>query len=196
VAGCFSLHPLKTLNAVGDGGVIVTDNPALHETLKKARNHGLLNRDKCEFFSYNTRLDSIQAAAILVKMDYLEHWINERRSRARYYMTTIGDFVQVPEALAHEYCVYHTFVIKTTHRDALCSHLLKEGIQTAVHYPIPIHLQPACTCYGYRVGDFPVCERQAGEILSLPIHPLTTWEQMQQVSSSVYRFFKGKPRAY
>jgi dTDP-4-amino-4,6-dideoxygalactose transaminase len=195
VAGCFSLHPLKTLNAAGDAGVVVTDDLALYKTLRKARNHGLLNRDQCEFFSYNSRLDTIQAASLLVKMDYLKQWINERRARANFYVTTIGDLVQVPREMPHEYCVYHTFMIKTTQREALRRHLLTEGIQTAIHYPIPIHLQPASASYGYRLGDFPVCERQAGEILSLPVHSLASWGQMHHVSSSIRRFFEAKSDA-
>jgi len=191
IAGCFSLHPLKNLNAVGDGGVITTDDPELYETLLKARNHGLRNRDECEFWSYNCRLDTIQAAMLLVKIDHLDQWIEARRSNATFYQEQLRDMVQVPEGEPYEYAVYHTFIIQAERRDELQEYLLEEGIETKIHYSIPIHLQDAAKELGYNLGSFPVTERQTRHILSLPVYPELTIQQKRLVVS-VIRHYYGK----
>lgn len=189
IAGCFSLHPLKNLNAVGDGGVITTNDAGLYEKLRKARNHGLRNRDECEFWSYNCRLDTLQAAMLLVKMDCLQEWTEKRRANAAFYQQHLRDVVQVPEDKPYEYAVYHTFVIQADQRDALQAYLLEQGIETKVHYPIPIHLQDAAKALGYSIGSFPVAERQAKRILSLPVYPELTESQRMYVVSQIRRFF-------
>ncbi len=191
VAGCFSLHPLKTLNAVGDGGVITTNDSALYEMLRKARNHGLRNRDECEFWSHNCRLDTIQAAMLLVKMDYLDQWAEARRAIAAFYRKFLRDVVaQVPEDKSHEYAVYHTFIIQAERRDELQDYLLEEGVETKVHYPIPIHLQDAARSLGYGPGSFPVAERQTQRILSLPVYPELMDAQRDWVVYTIKRFHK------
>lgn len=190
IAGCFSLHPLKNLNAVGDGGVITTDDPELYETLLKARNHGLRNRDECEFWSYNCRLDTIQAAMLLVKMDYLDQWTETRRGNAAFYQQHLRNIVQVPEDKPHEYAVYHTFIIQAERRNELQEYLLEEGIETKVHYPVPIHLQDAAKELGYGPGSFPVTEHQARHILSLPVYPELTDAQRDHVVNAIRLFYE------
>lgn len=190
-AGCFSLHPLKNLSAIGDGGMITTNDAELFEKLKKARNHGLRNRDECEFWSYNCRLDALQAAMLRVKMAHLDRWTEARREHAAYYRERLRAVVQVPEELPHERAVYHTFIIQADRRDELQHNLERQGIETKVHYPIPIHLQPAAASLGYGRGSFPVAERQAQRILSLPIYPELTPQQLERVANAVVAFYNG-----
>lgn len=188
--GCFSLHPLKNLAAAGDGGVITTNDPDLYSHLLKARNHGLRNRDECDFWSYNSRLDTIQAAMLLVKMDCLGEWTEKRRSNAAYYQKHLGNVVKCPVDQPNEYSVYHTFIIQAQYRDQLLTYLESKGIGSKVHYPIPIHLQKAAAYLGYGKGSFPIAEAQAGTILSLPIYPELSEEQLSYVVSSIQEFYK------
>ncbi|MCE1225281.1 MAG: DegT/DnrJ/EryC1/StrS family aminotransferase [Geobacteraceae bacterium] len=191
MAGCFSLHPLKVLSAIGDGGVITTNDPGLHEQLLKARNHGMKNRNECEFWSGNHRLDTLQAAILLVKMGRLDHWIKARREIASFYREHLRDVVRVPDELPHEFAIYQTFVIQADRRDQL-QHFLKEhSIDTKVHYPLPLHLQPAASKLGLLPGSFPVAEDQARNILSLPMYPELTREQTEKVVSVIRAFYKN-----
>lgn len=192
VAGCFSLHPLKTLNAIGDGGVITTNDPDLVTTLRKARNHGLRNRDECEFWSYNCRLDTVQAAMLLVKMDYLDQWTLARRANAAFYQAQLRDVVRVPEDKPHEYAVYHTFIVQAERRDELQKYLLSRGVDTKVHYPIPIHMQAASKGLAYETRSFPIAERQMLRILSLPIYPELTPTQRDLVVNAVQEFYQAE----
>ena len=187
--GCFSLHPLKNLNALGDGGVITTDQEETYEYLLKARNHGLRNRDECDFWTYNSRLDTIQAAALKVKMKYLDEWTEKRRANAAFYREHLKGVVKVPIEKEYEKSVYHTFVIRAEHKDELKEFLTSKGIDTKIHYPIPIHLQKAAEYLGYEKGDFPEAEKQAGEILSLPVYPELTSEQLNFVASEIKGFY-------
>ena len=189
IAGCFSLHPLKVLGAIGDGGIITTNSEELNTYLLKARNHGLQNRDECDFWSYNARLDTIQAAMLIVKMDYIAEWINKRRSIASYYSTQLADCVDVPHESPEERSVYQNFVIQCEKRDELQQYLLSQGIETKVHYPIPIHLQQAARTLGYKLGDFPMAERQSRRILSVPIYPELTKHQQEHVVRSIRSFY-------
>jgi dTDP-4-amino-4,6-dideoxygalactose transaminase len=189
IAGCFSLHPLKTLNAAGDGGVVATDDPILHEKLRRARNHGLRNRDECEFWSPNCRLDTIQTAMLLVKMAYVDQWTEARRANAAFYQDQLRGIVRVPEDKPHEYAIYHTFIVQAERRDDLQRYLRARGVDTKVHYPIPIHLQDAAKGLGYGPGSFPVTERQVGHILSLPVYPELTEPQRQGVVSAIRSFY-------
>jgi dTDP-4-amino-4,6-dideoxygalactose transaminase len=187
--GCFSFHPLKNLSACGDGGMLTTNQPDLAEKLSKARNHGLINRDECEFWSYNCRLDTLHAAMLSVKMKYLDEWTRRRRQNANFYKQQLAKVVAVPFDKSYEKAVYHTFIIQTEQRDELQAFLKTKGIETKVHYPIPIHLQAAAKNLGYKAGDFPVTERQARCILSLPIYPELTSEQLEWTSSQIQAFY-------
>lgn len=189
--GCFSLHPLKNLNACGDGGVIVTDNPYLYEQLQIRRNLGLQSRDNCLFWSHNSRLDTLQAAILLAKLPYLPTWTQERRQNARYYQTHLADIpqLQIPQEEEWEKSVYHTFIIQAQKRDELQKFLGDRGIGTAIHYPVPIHLCNAAKHLGYQKGDFPIAEKQAERILSLPIYQGLTLEQLEMICQSIKSFY-------
>jgi dTDP-4-amino-4,6-dideoxygalactose transaminase len=189
--GCFSLHPLKTLNACGDGGVLTTDDPELYETLKTFRNLGLRTRDNCVVWSSNSRLDSVQAAVLLVKLRYVDGWTEGRRANARFYQEALGGLKQcvVPVDRPHEKAVYHTFVIQAERRDELKQYLAANGVGTSIHYPVPIHLQDAAAGLGYRRGSFPVAEGQAERILSLPVYPELTRAELDHVVRTIRGFY-------
>ena len=191
-AGCFSLHPLKTLNACGDGGVLTTNDPQLYQSFKELRNIGLKNRDECVAWSNNSRLDTMQAAMLLVKMEHLHEWTEQRRSNALLYQRLLDGIpsIMVPSDHDYERSVYHTFVIQAQYRDELKSYLSEQEVSTAIHYPIPIHLQAAAQNLGYCVGSFPVTEKQASSILSLPIYPELTEEQIEYVAACIRNFYE------
>jgi dTDP-4-amino-4,6-dideoxygalactose transaminase len=135
IVGCFSLHPLKNLNACGDGGVIVTDDSELYDQLKIMRNIGLRTRDDCVMWSHNSRLDTLQAAILLVKLRYLQEWTQQRQENAHYYQSQLAGIPQIimPWEREWEKCVYHTFVIQAERRDQLRQFLSDRGIGTAIH---------------------------------------------------------------
>ncbi len=190
--GCFSLHPLKNLSACGDGGVITTNNDALYEQLIKARNHGLRNRDECEFWSYNSRLDNLQAAILNIKLGKLSEWTARRREIAAYYIERLSGLnIILPIDKPSEKAVYHTFIIQSGRRDELKEFLAAMEIDTKIHYPVPIHLQVAARYLGYGLGDFPVAEAQTGTILSLPVYPELTDLQVEYVADTIRKFFKN-----
>lgn len=187
-AAGFSLHPIKNLGVIGDGGIITTDDDDLAASLRKLRNHGLRNRDECEIWGYNSRLDPLQAAFAEVKLARLDGWNVRCREIANTYRSALRDAVQVPVDAPWEECVYHNFVIRTGARDDLIAHLAANGVDTRVHYPIPIHLQGAARDLGYRRGDFPNAERFAKTMISLPIFPELTDDEIEQVIESVKSF--------
>lgn len=191
IAGCFSLHPLKTLNACGDGGVITTDDKSLYEELKLLRNLGLKTRDECVIWSGNSRLDALQASLLSLKMDFIDDWTISRRKNAAYYSSKLDNIkeLSLPEEAQNEYSVYHTFVIRCKNRDGLKEYLSKNKIDTAVHYPIPIHLQKVAVNLGYPKGSFPTAERHAKEILSLPIYHGLTESSMDRVIGKIKEFY-------
>jgi dTDP-4-amino-4,6-dideoxygalactose transaminase len=191
--GCFSLHPLKNLNACGDAGVITTDDGALATRLRTLRDLGRVGRDDCETWAGNSRLDTIQAAILLVKLGHLERWTTRRREIAVHYRRRLGDLrsVHLPGEQPGERAVYHTFVIEAERRDDLRAFLATRSIGSAVHYPLPIHLTIAGRELGYPPGSFPVAERQAGRILSLPIYPELTADEVERVCDGIRAFYAG-----
>ncbi|MAE63738.1 MAG: cell wall biogenesis protein [Phycisphaeraceae bacterium] len=191
--GAFSLHPLKTLNACGDAGIVTTDDAALAERVRRLANLGLESRDHSVTWSTHSRLDTIQAAMLLVKLEYLASWTQARRAHAAFYRQSLSDVpqVRVPDERQGETAVYHTLVIEADRRDALRTALDDRGVQTAVHYPRPIHLHAAAADLGYGRGSFPNAERQAGRILSLPVYPELTHDQLDHVAASIRRFYDG-----
>ncbi len=189
IAGGFSLHPLKNLGAPGDGGVMVTNNEEIYNYCIKARNHGLKDRNTCEFWSYNSRLDTISAAVLLHKLKKLKEWNRRRNKIAKIYNDSLRDYVIVPEITEDRFSVYHTYIIQTEQRNDLMSYLSSNNIDSKIHYPIPIHLQPAAEYLGYQEGDFPVTESQRDRILSLPVYPELTDDQINMVISTIIDFF-------
>lgn len=191
MAGCFSLHPLKTLNACGDGGVITTNDAALAEKLRLMRNLGLKTRDDCVMFEGNSRLDTIQAAMLLVKLRHLGAWTDARRANAAFYRRSLAGIPQLllPGERPDERAAYHTFVIQAERRDALREFLAGRGVATNIHYPVPIHRHAAALGADLDGGCYPEAEQQAGRILSLPIYPELTTEQLEAVVDGIKAFY-------
>ena len=191
ITGSFSLHPLKNLGACGDGGVITTNDDKLFSYLSKARTHGHSSRDEVDFWSFNTRLDNMQAAILNVKFNSLENWNNRRREIAERYWKGLHQLpMYVPKDKEYEHSVYHTFIIQTDKRDALMSYLREQGVDTKIHYPVPIHLQKAAAYLGYKKGDFPVTEKQCETILSLPVFPQLNNVEVDYVIEKINSFYK------
>lgn len=187
--GCFSMHPLKTLNACGDAGMVTTNNEKVYQTLMQLRNIGLKNRNESDLWGYNSRLDGLQAAILGVKIKYLEAWTKDRIKNAVYYIDNLKDIVKTPALIKNERAVFHTFVIQAECRDELQKYLQKNGIETRVHYPIPIHLQRAAKKYGYKEGDYPVCERVVKRILTLPIYQGLSKNDLAYVVQKIRKFY-------
>jgi len=164
----------------------------LYKKVMLLRNHGLKNRDECECWGFNSRLDSIQAAIADVKLKHLQSWTERIRKIAELYrkgLKGVKGILSVPVDKEYEEPVYHTFIIQCERRDELQKCLLEKGIGTKIHYPIPIHLQEAAQGLGYKKGDFPVAEEQAKRILSLPIYPELTEEQIKAVINEIKKFY-------
>jgi dTDP-4-amino-4,6-dideoxygalactose transaminase len=189
--GCFSLHPLKNLNACGDGGMLVTDDEAIYQRARLLRNHGQPNRNDCLEFSMVSRLDSVQAAMLRVKLPHLSDLTARRRANAGQYRKRLSGCprLQCPQDGPGEFCVYHTFVVQADEREKLVRHLETSGIGTAIHYPTPIHLMEVGRRMGHKPGEFPVTERLAGRILSLPIYPELTMAQIDAVADAILEFY-------
>lgn len=189
--GCFSFYPSKNLGAYGDGGMVVTNDRELAERVASLRNYGQSEKYIHVRKGLNARLDSLQAAVLLVKLKHLAVWNAAREAHARAYrqlLVGVGDLVfqQCPAYARH---IYHLFIVETGRRDALRKYLHDREIQTGIHYPIPIHLQAAYTDLGYREGDFPRAEQLAGRALSLPMFPELTPEQIHYVAAAIREFY-------
>ena len=189
--GCFSLHALKNLHVHGDGGIVTTNDEALYQKIIKMRNHGLKNRNECEFWGWNSRLDEIHAAIANLKLDYLDDWNRRSREIASWYINELGGLVQTPSVKDHEQPVFHRFMIQHERRDKLQAFLEEQQIQTAVNYPIPLHLQEAAQYLGYKKGDFPVAEEQAKSILSLPLYSELEDSQVEYVIAKIKSFIQN-----
>ena len=186
-----SFFPAKNLGGFGDGGMVLTADAAVADRVRRLRNHGADRKHHHPEAGGNFRLDELQAALLRVKLPYLAGWTASRRRVAAAYRAQLA---HLPLGLPTDDpgCVWHQFVIRVPagRRDALARHLAERGIETAIHYPIPIHLQPSLAWLGHRAGDFPEAERAAAESLALPIFPELTDEQVAQVASALADFFR------
>lgn len=190
--GCFSFYPTKNLGAYGDGGMVVTNDKELYERLVMLRNYGEVKKFTSKIEGFNSRLDEIQAAVLRVKLRYLDEWNNVRKNIAKLYGQLLKDSdIQLPCEKEWADHVYHLFVIRVNKRDALRQYLEERGIGTHIHYPIPIHQQEAYGKLGYRKGDFPVSEKNADEILSIPIYPELTTDEVETVARCIKEFHNG-----
>lgn len=192
----FSMHPLKPLNVWGDGGIITTDDDKAAAFLRLYRNHGLVDRDHVEIWGVNDRLQPFQAVVGSRVLDTVEALVEARIRNARRLdagLKGLERFIRPPPRPAGYREVYQLYLATATHRDELVKFLIDREIEAKVHYPIPIHLQNAAKHLGYKRGDFPVCERQAGEILTLPAHQHITDEQID-FTLSIIRDFYGAGR--
>jgi aminotransferase EvaB len=187
---CFSLHPLKNLNVWGDGGFITVKDDEDAYGLRLLRNHGMTDRDTIGRIGDNARLSSMQAIVAYHGLKEID-WINERRrENAKIYDEGLKDIpqIQTPIISLGSTPVYHTYVITTDRRDELMEYLSQSQIETKIHYPIPLHMQPAFKYLGYKHGDFPVTERQAERILTLPIHQYLTRDQIEYTIERIRQF--------
>ncbi len=191
---CFSAHPLKNLNATGDAGFIVTADSAIAARIGRLRNHGLVDRNTALEWSSASRLDTLQAAILLMRLATLDDVIGQRRANAEIYCQLLDPaHVYIPPSRNIEFNSFHTFVIQVDERDKLKEFLASRGIRTAIHYPVPIHLQPAAESLGYKRGQFPVTERQADRILTLPIHQFLSNDDIEYVAEMVNGFYGAGP---
>ncbi len=188
--GCFSLYYSKNLGAYGEAGVCVTNAADLAERIRLLRDHGSRFRYQHEVMGVNARLDELQAAVLRVKLRYLEQWNAERQAHARFYTEHLQAVVEaVPSVRPWGTHVYYVYVIQVPHRDHFRRLLEQEGIATGIHYPVPVHLQPACARYGYTRGMLPVTEAITERIVSLPMYPELTAEQRQRVVNAVEKSY-------
>ncbi len=181
----FSFYPTKNLGAAGDGGAVITDDADLAEKVRRLRNYGQVSRYQFETRGVNSRLDELQAAVLRVKLPHLDHQNSIRRELAQRYDTLLADAVITPKVRAGAEPVYHLYVVRAAERDTLMRRLSDQGVQTLIHYAVPVHLQAAYADLGYRRGDLPVTERICAEILSLPMHAGLHVEQVETVAAAV-----------
>jgi dTDP-4-amino-4,6-dideoxygalactose transaminase len=188
LCGCFSFYPGKNLGAYGEGGAVVASDPDIVKKLRMLRDWGSARRYEHTLKGFNYRMDGIQGAILGVKMKHIEAWTEARRSRAAVYARTLADVpMQLPKERPGSRHVYHVYAVRTPERQRIHEALLEQGIHTGIHYPIPVHLQPAHADLGYEKGDFPVAERLAGEVLSLPMFPELTDTQIDEIGRVVRR---------
>jgi dTDP-4-amino-4,6-dideoxygalactose transaminase len=184
--GCFSFYPGKNLGAYGEGGMVVTNNSEYARTIRMLRDWGQEHKYHHILKGYNYRMEGIQGAILRVKLHYLDDWTEARRAHAVYYNELLSQTgVQIPDEKSYARHVYHIYAIRTQQRDILQQRLNAEGIQTGIHYPIPVHLQEAYADLGHKAGDFPNSEQVAMEELSLPMYPELTEEQIKITSTAI-----------
>ena len=193
-AAAFSFYPGKNLGAYGDGGAVVTNDAVLAERIHMLRDLGMRVKYHHEIKGFNHRLDTMQAAVLRVKLRHIDDWNAARRRVARQYDEQLADLpIITPYTPIWAEQIYHLYVIRTDNRDALQGHLKEAGIASGLHYPIPIHLQPAYQELGYQEGDFPITERYAKKILSLPIYPELDSEAVCYVVNTIKVFVEENP---
>lgn len=194
LAAAFSFYPAKNLGAFGDGGILVTGSQHIADTVRQLRNYGSRAKYEHVDLPLNHRLDTIQAAVLRVKLPHLDQWNARRQYLADAYREHMAELpVRTQAAEVEGRHVYHLFVIETDQRDALKAALAARGIETGIHYPIPLHLQVALRDLGYRQGAFPNTERLAAQSLSLPMYPEMSLEQVERVTDGIRAYFRGGP---
>lgn len=189
--GTYSFFPSKNLGGYGDGGMMVTQDEALFETLMKLRVHGGRKTYYHEIVGYNSRLDALQAAVLKAKLPHLESWSAARRANAAVYDAAFADIPELvtPYIDPANTSIYNQYTIRVPQRDALQAHLKARGIGSAVYYPLPLHLQPCFAYLGYQEGQCPESEQAAKEVVSLPVYPELTGAQRDEVVAAVRQFF-------
>jgi len=186
IASCFSFYPGKNLGAYGEAGAVATDDPAIAARIRRLRNHGERERYKHVEIGFNARMEGIQGAVLSVKLRHLNEWNDARRVCAADYAAALSECgLELPGVEPDRNHVYHLYVVRTGDRDDLRQHLAEQGIQTGLHYPVPIHLQEAYRGLGYCEGDFPVAEHWAARCLSLPMYAELTTAQIDEVVEGV-----------
>ncbi len=185
-AACFSFYPSKNLGCYGDGGAVVTNDEKLAERVRKLRDHGRITKYEHDELGYGHRIDAIQTAILAAKLPHLDDWNEGRRQRAAYYDELLSDTSMItPRNHPETIPVYHCYTVRTANRDAMVESLQAAHIGVGVHYPIPLHLQPAYNFLELEVGSYPVSEQMAGEVMSLPLYAELTVEQQDEVVAVV-----------
>ena len=195
IAGCFSLHPLKNLNVWGDGGIVCTNDLKFANKIKILRNHGLKNRDECEVFAYNSRLDTVQAVIADHLLKKINNITRKRISNSNYLDKKLNKIKQIyipNRDKKNIKQVYHIYSLLFKNRNKLKNFLIKNGIDAKIHYPIPMHLQPAAKKYGYKRGDFPVAENISKNVLSLPVHEFISKRDLDFMIKKIKQFYNNE----
>ena len=189
--GCFSAHPLKNLNAIGDAGYLTTNNKNIYNKIKNLRSHGMEeSRDNIKNFGYVSRMDNLQAGVLNFRLENLKKITTIRRNNANLYLKNLNlNHVYFPMEKKEEFNTYHTFVIQVEDRDKLKKYLKQNGVDTAIHYPMPIHLQMASKFLGYKEGSFPETEKQSKEILTLPINQYLKRTEIIYICKLINNFY-------
>lgn len=188
--GCFSFYPAKNLGALGDAGAVVTNNMRLYSRIARLRNLGGIRKYVHAEVGGNSRLDSLQASVLLAELPLLKKWNAKRVDIAAQYHSLLHDLpISLPREISDRTTNYHLFVIRVQKRKSLQDYLLKRGVQTGIHYPRPLHTQPALRSLGYDRGTFPVSERAAREVLSIPMFPELTAREIHKISQSIREFY-------
>lgn len=194
IISTFSFYPGKNLGAYGEGGATVTNDEALYNTMLRFRQHGSIEKYVHEIEGHNYRMEEIQAGVLNVKMKYIEKWTENRRSVAKLYSKILTEMnineITIPYHPEHVNPVYHLYVIKAKNRDELSKYLNDNGVQTGLHYPVPLHLQKAYDYLEHKKGDFTVAERCCDEILSIPMFPEMTGDQVNYVCKTIKSYYK------
>jgi len=194
--GCFSFYPTKNLGAFGDAGMVVTDNPNLAEKIRLLRVHGSQPKYFHKEIGINSRLDTLQAAILLVKFKYLEKWTTERQKKGERYQLLFQDLlssvknIKLPSVQYHNRHIFHQYVIRVPERDRLKKFLTEDGVGTDIYYPIPLHLQECYSFLKHRRGDLPISEKASEEVLALPIFPELTEDQQVTVVDRIKAFYR------
>jgi len=188
--GCFSAHPLKNLNAIGDAGYLTTNNKNIFKKVIELRNHGMVDRNKVKNFGYVSRMDNLQAAVLNYRLKNFKDVIKKRRENFKLYNKYLNKkHIFISPEKKYQYNTYHTFVIQVDKRDQLKKYLKKNNIITTIHYAIPIHLQPAAKYLGYERGSFKNTEKQAKRILTLPINQFLKKKEIKYISDKINTFY-------
>jgi dTDP-4-amino-4,6-dideoxygalactose transaminase len=193
-AGCFSFYPGKNLGAYGEGGAVVTGDAEVERRVRMLRDHGSERKYRHEMVGYNFRLEGIQGAVLGVKLKHLDEWNERRRAHAALYRKLLAPLedacaLKLPSESTDAEHVYHLFVIESAVRDSLQRYLSASGVSTGIHYPVPIHMQPAYASHGHKEGDFPVAESQSRRVLSLPMFAELTERQIKYVADAIADFY-------
>jgi len=190
---CFSFYPTKNLGCYGDGGAIATNDKKLYKKLLKIRNYGQRKRYYHDIYGFNSRLDEIQAGVLNVKLRNLDSWNKRRKRIAGIYNKAFRNNRYIIPLVFHKKVdsVYHLYVVKVTQRAMLQRYLISKGIETLIHYPVPCHRQKVYSCIGYREGDFPIAEKVAKKILSLPMYPRLQDNEAEYIARTVKEFYEN-----
>jgi dTDP-4-amino-4,6-dideoxygalactose transaminase len=192
-AGCFSFYFTKNLGGYGEGGMVTTNSGEIAEKIKLLRNHGHKSKYEHSIFGYNGRLDEVQAAILRVKLKYLDEYVKKRRAAAQRYAELLKEIpLTLPEEAPERDHTYHLYVVRSSKRDALQTYLHDHGVNTGIHYRIPIHLQEAARPFGYKQGDFPAAESACLEILSLPMYPELDEDSQVYIADIIRAFYDGR----